>query len=176
MSNPFSPLSLKLSTSGCVTWNCGVEDGEGEGEKTCSWFNVTGKKICSFILCGRINVLSYFPITAGMCVIPDTRDMALVFPQPQSAVCSQKGPSFPPDPFHQPIRDRSQRSLSKLIGWSKTEALTVTPTYAFLLHTVAACSQALRADIYSQVIYWTTTMGISTSDSRMRERSLQTND
>lgn len=61
-----------------------------------------------------INVLSYFAITAGMCVIPDTRDTAQVFPQPQSAVCSQRGPSFPSDPFHQPIRDRGQRSLSKL--------------------------------------------------------------
>lgn len=40
---------------------------------------------------------------AAMLILPETKDRALGSPLAHPALCSQRGPSSPPDPSHQPI-------------------------------------------------------------------------
>lgn len=40
---------------------------------------------------------------AAILILPETKDRALGSPLAHPALCSQRGPSSPPDPSHQPI-------------------------------------------------------------------------
>lgn len=52
-------------------------------------------------------------LTAGMCVIPDIRQMAPVSPLTLQVLCPQTGPSSPPDPSQQSNGARQRLKVSE---------------------------------------------------------------